>query len=119
MKSRVEAAGFDGAVAWRAAGTDRETYYVPGAVLGAPFGYRRFWGFYPLGLEAVYEPGYLATERVVHIETLVYRVGPASDELVWAGNSETVDPASIDGLIDGVSRAVSDELQRKGLLDPR
>lgn len=116
VKSRVEAAGFDGAVAWRAAGTDRDKYYVPGEVVPVPVVYGGFWGYYHMGISAVYEPGYLATEKVVHIETMVYRVGPASDKLVWAGTSATVDPGSLYSLVDGVAHTVSSELRRLGLL---
>ena len=116
VKPRVEAAGFDGAVAWRAAGTDREKYYVPGGMVAMPVAYAGFWGFYQMGITAVYDPGYLQTDKVVHIETMVYRVGPTTDKLVWAGTSATVDPASLYNLVDGVAYAVSAELQRQGLL---
>ena len=119
VKSRVEAGGFDGAVAWRAAGTNHETYYIPGETVVVPVAYRGFWGYYHMGLATAYEPGYLETEKVVHVETMVYRVGPTSDELVWAGTSATVDPRTLDSLIDGVAGAVSDELRRQGLLASR
>ena len=51
-------------------------------------GYGGFYGgFYGYGWGAAYSPGYLRTDTIVHVETLVYDLN--QNKLVWAGQSKT------------------------------
>jgi len=118
VKAAVLKGGFDGAVTWRTIAVTHETHYVPGIADG-PIGYGGFWGYYDAGWSSAYEPGYLQTDRVVRVETMVYRVGSGSDRLIWAGTSETLDPNSLTGLVDGVSDATIEEMRRQQMFAPR
>jgi hypothetical protein len=110
-KQLVEEAGFDGAVALRIVGVDKEVNYVPGTY---PSPYYNFWGYYDYAWPAVYDPGYLQTDTIVNVETMVYSVKDA--KLVWAGTTETFNPSNIDDMVDGIAAAVSQELTKQGLV---
>jgi hypothetical protein len=77
--------------------------------------YRRFWGgYWTWGWGTVWEPGYLTVDKIVKVETLVYSL--ERDELLWAGVSRTVDPASIDSFIGELATAVTKQMAKDGLL---
>jgi hypothetical protein len=94
VKARLEAAGVDGAVLFRLVSVDERKTWVPPTV------YSRFGGYYGYAAPLVYQPGYLATDRVVQVETTLYSVPDA--RLVWAARSETLNPSSVEETIDGV-----------------
>ena len=110
-KHLVEEAGFDGAIALRIVGVDKEVSYVPGTY---PSPYYNFWGYYDYAWPAVYDPGYMQTDTIVNVETMVYSV--KDGKLVWAGTTETFNPSNIDDMVDGIASAVSQELTKQGLV---
>jgi hypothetical protein len=116
VKAAMSAGGFDGAVAWRTVSVNNDTHWVPGAVGEVPVGYRGFYGYYHMGWETVYEPGYLQTDKIVRVETLVYALTHDSDRLVWTGTSQTFDPTSLDNLVDGVADSTIDAMRKEGLI---
>ncbi len=107
-KARVEAAGADGVVVFRLVGVETEQRWVP------PTYYSHAWGYWGWAAPVVYDPGYLQTDRIVQIETTLYRVSDA--RLVWAARSETFNPESAEDLIAGVVRAVIDAMRQDALL---
>ncbi|MDB4966295.1 MAG: hypothetical protein JWN44_1984 [Myxococcales bacterium] len=105
LKQRAQEAGFDGMVVFRIARVEKETTWVPGA----------YWGpYYAIGGWPMWDPGYMQTDTVVHVETDVYDV--QGDRLVWASRSKTYDPRSMKALVDDVSRAVGKQMKKQGLL---
>ena len=116
VKARVRAEGFDSAVIMRIVSVEREVSYRPGRVHAVPAFYNEFWGYWGNGWRAVYDPGYLRSDRIVTIATNVYSVG--DDKLVWASQSETFNPASLRGAIGEVirvtSRATGELLKARG-----
>ena len=116
VKARVRAEGFDSAVIMRIVSVEREVSYRPGRVHAVPAFYNEFWGYWGHGWRAVYDPGYLRSDRIVTIATNVYSVG--DDKLVWASQSETFNPASLRGAIGEVvrvtSRATGELLKARG-----
>lgn len=116
VKARVRAEGFDSAVIMRIVSVEREVSYRPGRVHAVPAFYNEFWGYWGHGWRAVYDPGYLRSDRIVTIATNVYSVG--DDKLVWASQSETFNPASLRGAIGEAvrvtSRATGELLKARG-----
>lgn len=113
--------GIDGAITMRLVGSKEETTYVPGQYVSAPYygspyyGYPGgFYGYYGYSWGVVYEPGYTVTNSVVTVETNIYSL--TSDELLWTGRSESVDPSSVRGLIDEIAVALSITLTEQGLM---
>lgn len=83
---------------------DRVTYMPPSPT--ASYG---FWGWYDWAAPYAYDPGYYDVDRVVSVETNLYDLH--TDELVWTGLSETIDPESARGLTDDVLQAVGDQIE--------
>ena len=113
-RAAIDKAGFAGLVVLRAVGRDKDVTYTPGMWSSQPM-YGSFWGgYYGYGWGAVNSPGYLQTDTIVSVETLIYTL-PA-DKLIWAGNSQTTNPSSVDSFVRELSGKVSTELRRAGLL---
>lgn len=113
-RAAMQAAGIDGVVVMRAVGRDREVSYTPPTWMAVPR-YRSFWGgYYGYGWGSVYDPGYLQTNTIVSVETLVYAL--STDSLLWAGTSETTNPSRIDSFITEVAGKVADQMRKDGVL---
>jgi hypothetical protein len=80
----------------RLAGKETRVNYSP-AVYSGPY-YGSFWGgYWGYGWGYANTPGYITTDSVVKVETLVYSL--EQDKLVWAGVSRTVDPTKVESFI--------------------
>lgn len=115
VKRKVQEAGFDGAVVMRPVGTQTERTVVPGTPLphfGAPYG--SLWGYYGYGYPGAYTPDAVRIDRYVEVETLVYSV--PDQKLLWGARSETMNPSSVDELVDDVAKAAREDLRQQGLL---
>jgi hypothetical protein len=119
-KALFTAAGIDAVVVLRALGQEKEISASPVSIgyWNAPY-YGSFWGsgYYGHGWGAVYEPGYLRTDTIVSVETLVYDM--ATDKLVWAGRSQTTNPSKVDAFIEELVTGVAGEMKKQGLIRSR
>lgn len=109
-------AGAQGVVVMRVVGRDQRISYTPGVGYAFPsyyYGFGPYWGY---GWGAVYQPGYLTTDTVVSVETLVYSL--QQDKLLWASTSRTINPRDLDTLVNEVADATAKEMVRQGLLVP-
>ena len=77
------------------------TYYA------SPWGYWGHW--YPYA----WDIGYLRTDTVVRIETVVYSVD--RDMMIWTGLSESTNPRSVPKLIQQVAVAVGTDLKKRNV----
>jgi hypothetical protein len=104
-----------GVVAMRVVGKDQQLSSSPGGFYGGP-GYATFWGagYYGYGWGAVYDPGYLRTDTIVTVETLVYSL--KQDKLVWAGQSETTNPSKVGPFIKELVTKAATEMKKQGLI---
>lgn len=105
-KAKLVSAGFDGVVALRLVSREQELHYIPPTFDG-------YWG---PGWSMAYDPGYVASELVVRVETSAYSL--ADDQLVWSAISRTVDPNSPREGIDQVTTVAARELQKQGVVAP-
>jgi hypothetical protein len=96
----------DGVAVFRMVSADTELQYNRGTV------YYNFWGFYGWAWPMVYSPGYMMTEQVVRVESLIYSV--ESGKLLWSGLSKTTNPRSARTVIDDVVRAVVRRMKAMG-----
>lgn len=90
-----------------------QTRYYPGS-MGWGYGYGGYYGFYGTTYAEVHEPGYFETSTTVKLETNLYSV--ATNELVWTGQSETIDPKSIEDVRESATRAVAQKLKAERLI---
>jgi hypothetical protein len=105
LKQRAMELGFDGLLVFRIGRVEQQATWVPGT----------YWGpYYAIGGWPAWDPGYVQTNTVVHVETDVYSV--LDDRLIWASRSRTYDPRSMHALVDDVSKAVGKAMRKQGLL---
>ena len=90
----------------------RTATYVP-PTYGAPVPYGAWGPYYGYGWAAPYSPGYVVTDTVLRLEVLAYDL--RQEKLVWAGQSETMNPDRLDRLISSLVRAAESEMARSGV----
>jgi hypothetical protein len=122
----LEREGIDGVVLTRLLSVDKNSQYTPPKKYNKPrtryypagwgygFGYGGFYGFYGTTFAAVHEPGYFDTSTTLRLETSLYSV--ATNDLVWTGQSETIDPNSIEDARASITRAVAKKLKQEHLI---
>ena len=109
LRETLKAANVDGAVVMRVIGSRQEVNYVP---TGPTYG--SFYGYWDYGWSAVGSPGYLTTDQIVSVETLVYSV--PRDKLIWAGVSETFEPGKVDKVTREIVEKATKEMKKDGLI---
>ena len=111
----LEKADVVGVVAMRAVGKEQQITSSPRTYWGAPY-YASFWGpgYWGWGWSAVYDPGYLRTDTIVSVETLIYDL--PQNKLVWAGRSQTTNPSRVGPFIKELVGKAASELKKEGLI---
>ena len=107
VKGKLRAAGFNGVLVMRLAGVTEQVSAVDG-----PYG--TFDGYYDYAGAAVYAPGYLETDTVVHAVSNLYSLD--QNKLIWSGVSQTFNPSSAKQFMGDVSKAVAKSLQKDRLI---
>jgi hypothetical protein len=111
-RAKLKEAGANGVVVMRLVGKDQQVTYTPGYAGPSYYGgFGPYWGY---GWGSVYEPGYLQTDTLVSVETLVYSLD--RNKLLWASTSRTTNPNNINALVREVSDVTADEMVKQGLL---
>jgi len=126
LHAAIDAGGFDAVLITRLLSVDKSQEYTPpkkynnprtryyAASPGWGYGYGGFYGFYGTTFAEVHEPGYFETSTTLKLETNLYSV--ATNELVWTGQSETVDPESIPDARESMTAAVAKKLKQEKLI---
>jgi hypothetical protein len=115
-KKKLQEANIEGAVIMRMVSKDQEVSYSPGTSwYGAYPYYGSFGGYWGYGWGMAYDPGYLRTDTIVMVETLVYSL--VQDKLLWAGQSKTTNPNDIQKFIAELSDAAAKEMRKAGFVD--
>jgi hypothetical protein len=86
-------------------------YWNPGIRYGY---YNRFWNYYSNWYPSLYAPGYYDQEQVYYLETNLYDA--KTEELIWAAQSETYDPSSIDSFLKGYVKSILEQMKKDGLI---
>jgi len=111
-RARLKDAGADAVVVMREVAKDQRITYTPGYVF--PDYYRGFGPFWGYGWGLAYDPGYLRSDTIVSVETLIYSL--QRDKLVWASTSRTTNPKDLGTLVSEVADATAREMVKQGLL---
>jgi len=93
------------------ANTEKKTVKTEWASTEYQMGLARRDYFGPVGLEGDNYDRRIAT---VTLETTLSSLEPYA--LIWAGQSQSVNPAEVDAFIPQFARSVADELRREGLV---
>ncbi len=121
-KEFLDKAGVAGAVVMRVVGKDQQLSasaggYSPAGVgyWGSPV-YTSFYGggFYGYGWGGVYMPGYVTTDTIISVETLIYDL--QQNKLLWAARSQTTNPEKVGPFVKELTAKVAAELKKEGLI---
>ena len=92
-----------------------KTYAAPRPAYVAPGPYSgRFHTYYPRVYDYVHEPGYYTQHKSVNLESNLYETG--TEKLIWSVTSETLDPQSVNKVIESLSAVVIKNLRKNKLL---
>jgi len=111
-RAKLQQAGCAGAVMMRVTSTEKEIHATPATWSGAR--YSSFSHYSGYGWGTVYEPGYLSTDTIVSIETLVYSL--EKDKLIWAGISKTFNPSKTASFVEELADAAAAEMKEAGVI---
>jgi hypothetical protein len=109
LRRDLERAGVEGTVIMRVVDRRQEIDFVP----GGPY-YGSMYGYWDYGWGATAYPGFVDTNTIVSVETLVYSV--RQDKLLWGGVSDTIDPYKLDSFIRDIAKAATQEIRKAGLI---
>jgi hypothetical protein len=97
-------------------GVSKEQRNIPPRVDYVPaMGTGYYGAYYGSAYQRVYSPGYSVIDTVVSLETRVYSV--ASETLIWAGNTRSVNSASSETITQELVKIVSDDMRINGLIE--
>jgi hypothetical protein len=112
-KVELEKAGVDAVLSMRVVSSEFVTSYTPGYWTGSQH-HRSLWGYWGYGWGGVYDPGYLRTDVVVAVETMLYSL--KDEKLLWAGMSETFNKDNVKSAVKSIAREAVDEMHDDGVL---
>jgi len=116
IRGAIEGGDFDGVLISRMLSVNQEQEYVPGSSYAVPTTYHGYgyYGYYGSSFETVHDPGYFKTNTTFRVETNLYSV--ATSDLVWSGQSDTLNPESLTDIIESMTAAVAKKLKEEGLI---
>jgi hypothetical protein len=110
----IQSSGAVALVAMRPIAVNKQQTFVPPTYAG-PGGPYGGWGpYYGYGWGAAYSPGYVVTDTIVRVETLVFDL--KQNKLIWAGQSETTNPDNLGQFMRDLVKAVGADMRKKGLI---
>ena len=112
----IQDSGAVALISMRPIAVNKQQTYVPPSYMG-PGPYAGGWGgYYGYGWGAAYNysPGYVVTDTIVRVETLVFDL--KQNKLVWAGQSETTNPDNLGQFMRDLVKEVGADMRRKGLI---
>jgi hypothetical protein len=111
-RQRLKQAGANASLVMRVVGKDQQISYTPGGPTPLYYGgFGPYWGY---GWGLAYDPGYLRTDTIVSVETLLYSLD--RDKLLWASQSRTANPNDLPTRANEVATATAREREKQGLL---
>ena len=116
IRGAIDGGDFDGVLITRLLSVDEAEEYVPPTTHTVPSSYYGYgyYGYYGTSYAVVHEPGYYKTNTTFRLETNLYSV--ATSDLVWSGQSETLNPESLTAVIESMTAAVASKLKNEGLI---
>jgi hypothetical protein len=112
VKAALEQANVQGIVVIHPTGSVSQGYEASSQPM-----YDAYWdGYYAHGWAAPWDGADTVTnaKTVVSVDTRIYSL--KQNKLVWAGQSKTTNPASVDALVAELSTATADQLSKLGLI---
>jgi len=113
-KAHITGSGASGVVVMQVVGKSQKVTASSPVYVGPR--HRTFYGgHYGAGWGSAYSPGYLRTDDIYSIETLLYDL--KQGKLVWAGQSDTYNPSKVEKVIKEIVDEVVKEMVEQGLIN--
>ena len=112
-KAELEKAGIDAVISMRVVRSERVYNYSSDYWTGSPY-YGSLWGYWGHGWGSAYDPGYITSDLVVGVETLLYSL--KDEKLLWAGMSETFDPDDVESAVKSIARKAVKKMDEENVL---
>ncbi|MEJ2103560.1 MAG: hypothetical protein P8X47_03160 [Ignavibacteriaceae bacterium] len=114
VKQKLKDRGMEGALVLSVKNVNQKTSYYSSGMY--PSAYYTFGGYYNYAWNYMYDPYvYSNTNVYVDLEILIYSL--KNDQLVWYGESTSVNPKDIQETISELAVSVKNQLVEDGLLD--
>jgi hypothetical protein len=115
VKKKLSERGMEGALVLSVRNVNQQTSYYSSGMY--PSAYYSFGGYYNYAWNYMYDPYMYSTTNVyVDLEILIYSI--KNDQLIWYGESTSVNPEGIQQTISEIAVSVKKQLVEDGLLDP-
>ena len=115
VKQKLKERAIEGALVLAVRNVEQQTSYYSSGMY--PSSYYSFGGYYNYAWNYMYDPYmYSSTNVYVDIEILIYSL--KSDELVWYGESTSINPESVEQTISELAVSVKNQLIEDGLMNP-
>ncbi len=105
---------FDAALVVSVQDVEKSQRYVPGSTYPAGF-YGYGWGYYYPYYGRVYEPGYYTNTTTVFLLTDLFDL--RSKELIWTGQTQSLDPSSLNSFVREYAKALRSRLKADKAID--
>ena len=113
VKQKLKDRAIEGALVLAVRNVEQQTSYYSSGMY--PSSYYSFGGYYNYAWNYMYDPYmYSNTNVYVDIEILIYSL--TNDELVWYGESTSINPKSVEQTISELAVSVKNQLVEDGLL---
>lgn len=111
----VAKGGFDGVILTQVLGVDQQHQYVEGRTTYVPTSnVDLYMPDYDQKYDVVREPGYYETKTTFNVETVLYTADEGTK--IWWALSETVNPDTVEEIIESVANAAADRMKADGLI---
>jgi hypothetical protein len=116
IRSAVKEIGADAAIIAQLVSVEEQERYVPPTYEYEPvFGYGHgFYGYYGMSHRYVSTPGYVTTDTIVKLETIVFST--QSEAMIWAGATRSFNPSSATKIIKENTDIIINDMKQSGLL---
>jgi hypothetical protein len=115
IKATAEAMGMKAVMVTHLLSVDEETVYHPSAAKPVPGAYYYdFDSYYSRVDTQVQYPGHYSKSTFYRLETNLYETQTA--KLIWSVSSETIDPDTVNDVIDSLAKAIMENLRKNGLV---
>jgi hypothetical protein len=114
MIAIVKQTGVDSVIITSLQAIDKKQRTVPARVDYRPTMGHGYYGYYRSSYQAVYQPAYTVTDTIVRLETRLYAA--ATEEMVWGGITESLNPDSIDEIIKETAEVIGSDMREHGLI---
>ncbi len=101
---------FEAAIVVSVLDVNKSQRYVPGTTYPSGFYGGYGWGHYYGYYGRVYEPGYYTTSTTIFLLTDIYDL--KTRDLVWTGQTETLDPSNLNSFVREFSQVLRTKLKK-------